>query len=177
MAKRKTVVPFHGTAEQEKALRELIAACKQQQGALMPVLQGAQEIYGYLPIEVQTIIAEELNIPLAEVYGVVTFYAQFTLNPRGAYNIGVCMGTACYVKGSGEVLDRIQKKLGIEPGGTTPDGRFSLEATRCIGACGLAPAMMVDDDVYKQVTPAKLRGILSLYADAPEETAEGGVGA
>ena len=104
MAKRKTVVPFHGTAEQEKALRELIAAHKEQQGALMPVLQGAQELYGYLPIEVQTIIAEELNIPLAEVYGVVTFYAQFTLNPRGRYNIGVCMGTACYVKGAGEVL-------------------------------------------------------------------------
>ena len=103
MAKRKTVVPFHGTAEQEKALRELIAAHKEQQGALMPVLQGAQEIYGYLPIEVQTIIAEELNIPLAEVYGVVTFYAQFTLNPRGTYNIGVCMGTACYVKGAGDV--------------------------------------------------------------------------
>ena len=106
MAKRKTVVPFHGTTEQEKALRELIAAHKEQQGALMPVLQGAQEIYGYLPIEVQTIIAEELNIPLAEVYGVVTFYAQFTLNPRGTYNIGVCMGTACYVKGAGDVLER-----------------------------------------------------------------------
>ena len=99
MAKRKTVVPFHGTTEQEKALLELIAAHKEQQGALMPVLQGAQEIYGYLPIEVQTIIAEELNIPLAEVYGVVTFYAQFTLNPRGTYNIGVCMGTGLLCKG------------------------------------------------------------------------------
>ena len=163
MAKRKTVVPFHGTAEQEKALRELIAACKQQQGALMPVLQGAQEIYGYLPIEVQTIIAEELNIPLAEVYGVVTFYAQFTLNPRGAYNIGVCMVTACYVKGSGEVLDRIQKKLGIEPGGTTPDGRFSLEATRCIGACGLAPVMTVNDEVYGRLTPDEVDLILDKY--------------
>ena len=133
MAKRKTVVPFHGTAEQEKALRELIAAHKEQQGALMPVLQGAQEIYGYLPIEVQTIIAEELNIPLAEVYGVVTFYAQFTLNPRGTYNIGVCMGTACYVKGAGDVLERIQKRLGIEPGGTTPDGRFSLDDAMDLG--------------------------------------------
>ena len=153
MAKRKTVVPFHGTAEQEKALRELIAAHKQQQGALMPVLQGAQELYGYLPIEVQTIIAEELNLPLAEVYGVVTFYAQFTLNPRGRYNIGVCMGTACYVKGAGEVLERIQKRLGIEPGGTTPDGRFSLEATRCIGACGLAPVMTIDGEVHAKMTP------------------------
>ena len=160
MAKRKTVVPFHGTAEQEKALRELIAAHKQQQGALMPVLQGAQELYGYLPIEVQTIIAEELNLPLAEVYGVVTFYAQFTLNPRGRYNIGVCMGTACYVKGAGEVLERIQKRLGIEPGGTTPDGRFSLEATRCIGACGLAPVMTIDGEVHAQMTPEAALALL-----------------
>ena len=163
MAKRKTVVPFHGTAEQEKALRELITAHKEQQGALLPVLQGAQEIYGYLPIEVQTIIAEELNIPLAEVYGVVTFYAQFTLNPRGTYNIGVCMGTACYVKGAGDVLERIQKRLGIEPGGTTPDGRFSLEATRCIGACGLAPALMIDDVVYRQMSPSKVDSLLATF--------------
>ena len=156
MAKRKTVVPFHGTAEQEKALRELIAAHKEQQGALMPVLQGAQEIYGYLPIEVQTIIAEELNIPLAEVYGVVTFYAQFTLNPRGTYNIGVCMGTACYVKGAGDVLERIQKRLGIEPGGTTPDAR-------CIGACGLAPVMTINEDVYGRLTPDEVDKILDKY--------------
>ena len=160
MAKRKTVVPFHGTTEQEKALLELIAAHKEQQGALMPVLQGAQEIYGYLPIEVQTIIAEELNIPLAEVYGVVTFYAQFTLNPRGTYNIGVCMGTACYVKGAGDVLERIQKRLGIEPGGTTPDGRFSLEATRCIGACGLAPVMTIDGEVHAKMDPDKALALL-----------------
>ena len=157
MAKRKTVVPFHGTAEQEKALRELIAAHKEQQGALMPVLQGAQEIYGYLPIEVQTIIAEELNIPLAEVYGVVTFYAQFTLNPRGTYNIGVCMGTACYVKGAGDVLERIQKRLGIEPGGTT------LEATRFIGAGGLAPVMTINEDVYGRLTPDEVDKILDKY--------------
>ena len=163
MAKRKTVVPFHGTTKQEKALRELIEAHKEQQGALMPVLQGAQEIYGYLPIEVQTIIAEELNIPLAEVYGVVTFYAQFTLNPRGTYNIGVCMGTACYVKGAGDVLERIQKRLGIEPGGTTPDGRFSLEATRCIGACGLAPVMTINEDVYGRLTPDEVDKILDKY--------------
>lgn len=143
-----------------KGAAELIAAHKEQQGALMPVLQGAQEIYGYLPIEVQTIIAEELNIPLAEVYGVVTFYAQFTLNPRGTYNIGVCMGTACYVKGAGDVLERIQKRLGIEPGGTTPDGRFSLEATRCIGACGLAPVMTINEDVYGRLTPDEVDKIL-----------------
>ena len=163
MAKRKTVVPFHGTAEQEKALRELIAAHKEQQGALMPVLQGAQEIYGYLPIEVQTIIAEELNIPLAEVYGVVTFYAQFTLNPRGTYNIGVCMGTACYVKGSRKVLDKLEEVLGIKAGHTTPDGLFTLNATRCLGACGLAPVMMINEDVYGRLTPDEIPGIIAKY--------------
>ena len=163
MAKRKTVVPFHGTAEQEKALRELIAAHKEQQGALMPVLQGAQEIYGYLPIEVQTIIAEELNIPLAEVYGVVTFYAQFTLNPRGTYNIGVCMGTACYVKGSRKVLDKLEEVLGIQAGHTTPDGLFTLNATRCLGACGLAPVMMINEDVYGRLTPDEIPGIIAKY--------------
>ena len=163
MAKRKTVVPFHGTTEQEKALLELIAAHKEQQGALMPVLQGAQEIYGYLPIEGQTIIAEELNIPLAEVYGVVTFYAQFTLNPRGTYNIGVCMGTACYVKGAGDVLERIQKRLGIVPGAITPDGKFSLDSCRCVGACGLAPVMTINEDVYGRLTPDEVDKILDKY--------------
>lgn len=163
MAKRKTAVPFQGTAEQEKKLREIIAAHKEQQGALMPVLQQAQELYGYLPIEVQTIIAQELNLPLAEVYGVVTFYAQFTLNPRGSYNIGLCLGTACYVKGAGDVLQRIQQRLGIEPGGITPDGRFSLEATRCIGACGLAPVMTINEEVYGRLTADEVDKILDKY--------------
>lgn len=163
MAKRKTVVPFRGTAEQQKALYELIAAHKEQKGALMPILQGAQLLYGYLPIEVQTIIARELGIPLAEVYGVVTFYAQFTLNPRGKYNIGVCMGTACYVKGAGDVLERIKERLGLEPGGTTPDGKFSLEATRCIGACGLAPVMTINEEVYGRLTVEEVDQILDRY--------------
>lgn len=156
-------VPFKGTKEQEEKLMAVIEAHKNEKGATIPVLHEAQEIYGYLPIEVQTIIAEELNIPLAEVYGVVTFYAQFTLNPRGTYNIGVCMGTACYVKGAGDVLERIQKRLGIEPGGTTPDGRFSLEATRCIGACGLAPVMTINEDVYGRLTPDEVDKILDKY--------------
>lgn len=163
MAKRKTAVPFTGTAEQEKKLRETIAAHKGQQGALMPILQKAQELYGYLPIEVQTIIAQELNISLAEVYGVVTFYAQFTLNPRGVYNIGVCLGTACYVKGAAAVIERIEKRLGIEPGGITADGRFSLEATRCIGACGLAPVMTINEEVYGRLTPEEVDPILDKY--------------
>lgn len=163
MAKRKTAVPFQGTAEQEQKLKEIIAAHKDMQGALMPVLQQAQEVYGYLPIEVQKMIAEGLSMPLEKVYGVVTFYAQFSLNPKGQYRIGVCLGTACYVKGSGAILEKIQEKLGIEPGGITPDGRFSLDATRCIGACGLAPVMTVNDDVYGRLVPDDVDDILAKY--------------
>ncbi len=163
MAKRKTEIPFAGTPEQEKELKEIIARYKDRKGALMPILQQAQELYGYLPIEVQTMIAEGLGIPLAEVYGVVTFYAQFTLNPRGTYNIGLCMGTACYVKGAGAVMDKLRERLGIEPGGITPDGRFSLEATRCIGACGLAPVMTINDEVYGRLTPDEVDAILDKY--------------
>ena len=163
MAKRKTAVPFSGTAEQEKQLMENIAAHKDMKGALMPVLQQAQELYGYLPIEVQTMIAKGLDIPLAEVYGVVTFYGQFTLNPKGSYRIAVCLGTACYVKGSGDVINKITQKLGIEPGGITPDGKFSLDATRCVGACGLAPVMTVNDDVYGRIQPDEVDAILDKY--------------
>ena len=163
MAKRKTAVPFQGTAEQEKQLLDLIEEHKGMQGPLMPVLQQAQEIYGYLPIEVQKIIAKGLNLSLAEVYEVVTFYAQFTLNPKGKYRIAVCLGTACYVKGSGDVLDRISKKIGIESGGITPDGKFSLDATRCIGACGLAPVMTVNEDVYGRLVLDDVDGIIEKY--------------
>jgi len=164
MAKRKTVVPFHGTTEQEKALRELIAAHKEQQGALMPVLQGAQEIYGYLPIEVQTMIAEGMDVPLQKVYGVSTFYAQFALSPKGKYNVSVCLGTACYVKGSEGVLREIERVLGIEADThPTADGLFSVSALRCVGACGLAPVMMVNDQVYGKVTPAKAVEIINEY--------------
>lgn len=166
MAKRKTVVPFNGTAEQEKKLREIIDAHKDMSGALMPVLQQAQELYGYLPIEVQKIIAEGLGLSLEEVYGVVTFYAQFTLNPKGKYNIAVCLGTACYVKGAGDLIDRITAKLGVEPGGITPDGKFSLEATRCIGACGLAPVLTVNGEVYGRLVPDDIDGILDPYINA-----------
>jgi len=163
VAKRKTAVAFNGTAEQEKQLLEVIGQHKGMQGPLMPVLQQAQEIYGYLPIEVQKIIARGLDIPLAEVYGVVTFYAQFTLNPKGQYRVAVCLGTACYVKGSGDIFDRISAKLGIESGGITPDGKFSLDATRCIGACGLAPVMTINDDVYGRLVLDDVDGILEKY--------------
>lgn len=163
MAKQKTVVPFQGTPEQEQKLREVIASYRDTQGALMPVLQKAQDIYGYLPIEVQTIIAEELGLSLEQVYQVVTFYSQFALNPTGKYRIAICLGTACYVKGSQNILDELEKQLGIKAGGSTADGLFTLEATRCLGCCGLAPVMMVNDEVYGRLTVKDVKDILAKY--------------
>ena len=165
MAAKTCSIPFKGTAEQETKLREVIASHKDDKGALMPVLQQAQEIYGYLPIEVQTIIATEMDIPLEKVYGVVTFYSQFSLNPKGKYIISVCLGTACSVKGSGDLFDELSAKLGISGGETTPDGKFSLVDCRCIGACGLAPVLTVNDDVYGRLTVDDLDGILEKYSD------------
>lgn len=159
----KNIPAFHGTAEQEKQLRAVIEEHKTMEGALIPVLHSAQEIYGYLPIEVQKIIAEGLNISLTEVYGVVTFYAQFSLVPKGEYKIAVCLGTACYVKGSGDILEKIKKNIGIDVGACTPDGKFSIDATRCIGACGLAPVLTVNDDVYGKLTVDDVDGILEKY--------------
>ncbi len=163
MAFKKSAVPFSGTDEQEKRLREVIAEHKDDKGALMPILQKAQEIYGYLPLEVQSIIAEELDIPVEKVYGVVTFYAQFSINPKGRYKISVCLGTACYVKGSGNVYNKLMEKLGIKGGEITPDGRFSLDACRCIGACGLAPVLTVNEDVYGRLTVDDIDRILAKY--------------
>ena len=159
MEEKKTV-PFNGTKEQEKELLEVIAAHKGQDGAAIPVLHKAQEIYGYLPIEVQTMIAEGLDIPLAEIYGIVTFYTQFSLNPKGKYKIGVCLGTACYVKGSGDILEKIKSILGIDVDECTPDGKFSIEATRCIGACGLAPVITINEDVYGRLVVDDVEDIL-----------------
>lgn len=163
MQKRKTNVPFRGTEDQERQLLELIDRCRNEQGALMPVLQGAQKIYGYLPAEVQQIIADKMEVSLEEVYGIVTFYSQFSLNPKGKYQISVCLGTACYVKGSQKILDRISEKLGIGPGEITPDGKFSLDSTRCIGACGLAPVMVVNGDVYGRLTEDDVDKIMAKY--------------
>ena len=163
MPNNKTVVPFSGTHEQMKELDALIERHKGQPGATMPVLQGAQEIFGYLPEEVQIKIAEGLGLSLSEVYGVVSFYTQFSLNPKGKTQVAVCMGTACYVKGAGEILSRVEKKLGCQSGMVTPDGKFSVEATRCIGACGLAPVMTVDGDVYGNLDPNEVDGILDKY--------------
>ena len=161
MAKRKTAVPFQGTAEQEKKLREIIEKYKSVPGAVMPVLQQAQEVYGYLPIEVQKIIAEGLDVPLSELYGVTTFYSQFSLNPKGKYEIRICLGTACYVKGSGNIMQKMEEELGIQDGGITADGKFSLDSVRCIGACGLAPAMVVNGEVYGRMTTDKIHDIIA----------------
>ncbi|MBE6901091.1 MAG: NAD(P)H-dependent oxidoreductase subunit E [Ruminococcaceae bacterium] len=163
MAFKKCAVPFAGTAEQEAQLKAVIAEHADDRGALMPVLQKAQEIYGYLPIEVQTMIAEGMDIPLEKVYGVVTFYAQFSLNPKGKYRISVCLGTACYVKGSGDLFNAFSEKLGIKGGEITPDGKFSLDACRCIGACGLAPVLTVNEDVYGNLTVDDVDKILAKY--------------
>ncbi|MBE6840407.1 MAG: NAD(P)H-dependent oxidoreductase subunit E [Ruminococcus sp.] len=165
MGLAKAKVPFSGTPEQEKQLLEVIAEKKGEKGALMPILQKAQEIYGYLPIEVQTIISNETGIPLEKIYGVVTFYAQFSLNPKGKYKISVCLGTACYVKGAGDIYDKLQEKLGIAGGECTADGKFSLEACRCIGACGLAPVLTVNEDVFGRLTADDVDDILAKYAD------------
>ena len=160
---KQQTLPFQGTPEQEAQLKEVIAAHKDQKGAAIPVLHKAQEIYGYLPLEVQEMIAEGLNVPLAEIYGIVTFYAQFSLNPKGRFQIGVCLGTACYVKGSGDILNKVKEILNIEVGECTPDGKFSLDATRCIGACGLAPVLTVNGDVYGRLTPDEIPGIIAKY--------------
>jgi NADH:ubiquinone oxidoreductase subunit E len=164
MAKIKlTKVPFKGTAKQEAALRAKLAVTKTMPGGLMPSLQQAQEIYGYLPIEVQQIIADELNVSLEEVFGIATFYSQFTLNPQGKYQVSVCIGTACYVKGAGDVLDKFKELLKIDAGDATADGRFSLNGTRCIGCCGLAPVLTVNEKVYGKVVKADVEKILKEY--------------
>ena len=159
----KKIPAFKGTKEQEAQLMKVIAEHKGTDGALIPVLHEAQDIYGYLPIEVQKMVSEGLGVSLAEIYGVATFYARFTLEPKGEHHIGVCLGTACYVKGSGKLLEKISKALNLEVGGCTEDGKFSLEATRCIGACGLAPVLTVGEEVYGRLTENDVDDILAKY--------------
>jgi len=163
MSEKFKAPPFSGTPEQKKKLLDYIAATKDEKGSLMPIMQKAQEIYGFLPIQVQTIISDATGHPLEEIYGIATFYSMFRLNPQGKHRISVCLGTACYVRGSAAVLEKIKEVLGIETGGCTSDGLFSLEDCRCVGACGLAPVMMIDDVVYGRMTPDKVEGILNSY--------------
>ena len=163
MKKKLTTVAFHGTPEQEEKLLAVIEKLKDEKGAMMPILQQAQEIYGYLPIEVQKIIAEKTGTSLEEIFGIASFYSMFKLNPDGQYAISVCLGTACYVKGSGEVLEEISKQLNVPVGSTSPDGKFSVDATRCLGACGLAPVMTVNGEVYGSLKKEDVKTILAKY--------------
>ena len=152
--------------EKQQKLDELNAFIQQHKddkGALMPVMQKAQELFGYLSLEIQSVIAEALNVSVAEVYGVATFYAQFSLEPKGAYVIGVCTGTACYVKGAQAVLEKVESELNIPTGKTTMDGKFTIQATRCLGCCGLAPVMTINEDVYGRLKPEDIPGILAKY--------------
>ena len=163
LGSKKQSVPFTGTAEQKEALLSAIHELRGEKGSLMPIMQKAQEIYGYLPIEVQTMISDELHVPLEKIYGVATFYSQFALNPKGRYQISVCLGTACYVKGSGDIYNKLMDLLGIVGGECTPDGKFSLDACRCVGACGLAPVMMINDEVYGRLSVDDVEAILAKY--------------
>ena len=152
-----------GSAQQYEDLLKVINDLREEPGCLMPIMQQAQDIYGYLPIEVQRVISDELNVPIEKIYGVATFYTQFNLNPKGKYQISVCLGTACYVKGAGKIFEKLQETLKIGSGECTEDGKFSLDACRCVGACGLAPVMMINGEVYGRLTEGELDGILKKY--------------
>ena len=165
MKKHASSIPFNGTPEQEAQLKAIIEAKKDIPGSLMSIMQDAQGIYGYLPIEVQQMIADGMGVPLEKIYGVATFYAQFALSPKGKYNISVCLGTACYVKGAGDIFNKLSERLGIGADECTPDGKYSLTACRCIGACGLAPVLTVNEDVYGRLTVDDVDDILAKYAD------------
>ena len=163
MLKKLSTIPFSGTEEQDKQLALVIEKHKGDKSRLMAVMQEAQGIYGYLPIEVQNKIAEGMEVPLEKVYGVATFYAQFSLSPKGQNHVAVCLGTACYVKGSGLIYDRLQEVLGISGDECTTDRKFSLAACRCIGACGLAPVLTVNEEVYGRLTEKDVDGIIAKY--------------
>ena len=151
--------------EKINQLKTIVDKYKDTEGSLIQVLHEDQEMYGYLPLEVQREISTLMNIPLAEIYGVVSFYTQFSINPKGRFKVNVCMGTACYVKGANEVLDKFRTRLSIDVGECTEDRRFSLDACRCIGACGLAPVVTINDDVYGKLTPDDVDAIIDKYEE------------
>ena len=154
---------WEANEEKIKELKIFMEENKRKEGALIAVLHEAQDLFGYLPIEIQKMVSEELKIPLSEIYGVATFYSHFTLIPKGENEIGVCLGTACYVKGAQEILDKVEDSLGITVGQTTPDRKFSIGATRCLGACGLAPVLMINGDVYGRLKSDDVEEILNKY--------------
>ena len=163
MLKKLSSIPFCSTPEQDAKLKEIIDANKHDKSRVMAVMQEAQGIFGYLPIEVQNTIAEGMEVPLEKIYGIATFYAQFSLTPQGKYHISVCLGTACYVKGSGLIYDKLQEVLGIQGDECTADRTFSLTACRCRGACGLAPVLTVNEEVYGRLTADDVVGIVEKY--------------
>lgn len=146
-----------------KETEEILAQYRPEKDLLITILNDVQEKYGYIPKQAQMAISEYLSIPMAEIYGVITFYSRFTLAPKGKYNISICLGTACYVKGSQKLLDRAKERLKIEPGQVTPDGKFSIDDVRCVGACGLAPVFMVNDEVYGNATVKQLDEVIDKY--------------
>ncbi len=147
----------------KEELARFIEKQRKKPGPLMPVMQKAQSLFGALTFDVQHQISEQLDIPMSDVYGVATFYSQFALQPKGEHIISVCMGTACYVQNVDKVMEKLSEELGIEPGETTENKKFTLEATRCLGCCGLAPVIMIDDRVYGRVAPDDVPGILAGY--------------
>ncbi len=151
--------------EKMEKLEEIIKDHRHQDGPLMPVLHETQELFGYIPEDAQKRIALGLNVPMAEIYGVATFYSRFTLKPRGKYTISICLGTACYVRNAQAIIEKFQDELKVEPGATSEDGIFTLEATRCLGCCGLAPVAMIGEDVYGKLVPEDVPGIIKKYRD------------
>lgn len=151
------------TAEQIAALEAIIARHKSKRGGLIPVLEEAQMALEYLPISIQRKIARDMNLPFARVYGVVTFYSFFTMTPRGRHTARVCLGTACYVRGSKALADALKREFGVEEGQTTPDRKFTYETIRCLGACGLGPVVVIDADVHGRMKPSKIKDVLSRY--------------
>jgi NADH-quinone oxidoreductase E subunit len=144
-------------------VKDITKKFKDMKGALIPVLHEVQKIFGYLPEQALQVVSEELDISMSEIYGVATFYSQFTLDPKGEHIIKVCLGTACYVKGAQDILDRLSSVLEVKVGKTTNDGKFTLEAARCLGACGLAPVLMIDDKVYGRLIPDDVIRIIEEY--------------
>lgn len=152
-----------GENNKDEKIEEILSKYSRDKSNLIQILNEVQEAYGYIPKHTQLAISEYLNLNMAEIYGVITFYSRFTLKPKGKYNIAVCLGTACFVKGSEKILDKLKEKLGIDVGQTTKDGKFSIEATRCIGACGLAPVFTVNGEVYGRATPELLEKVIDEY--------------
>ena len=154
------------TEEQKKKILEIVDSYKDTEGSLIQILHDVQDYFGYLPIEVQEIISDAKKVPRAEIYGIVTFYTQFSTQPKGKYAVSVCLGTACYVKGSGKILEKFEENLGIKAGEVTDDGMFSIDACRCVGACGLAPVAIVNGEVYGKLVQNDVKSICDKYRES-----------